>query len=104
MKGSIIVLFIVLGSGETDSTAVPGNTSMTLMSECELPRPALEVRLRTEEDALLLADCYLHCLDMASRFTCSYARKISNAELRHDFEHAVQMFHSCMNFRLAGCT
>ena len=91
MKRQVIVLFVLLGMSiytantqddydyhgepdETDSpptaTAAPGSgacsTSMIPMLECELPQPALDVRLKTEEDALLLADCYLHCLDMAS--------------------------------------
>ena len=94
MKRQVIVLFVVLGMSiytantqeddydyydETDSpptaTAAPSgacNTSMTPMLECELPQPALDVRLKTEEDALLLADCYLHCLDMASVCNTSY--------------------------------
>ena len=97
MKSPVIVFFIVLGTciytantdnynyygeEETDSTspptatAAPGSgacsTSMTPMLECELPQPALDVRLKTEEDALLLTDCYLHCLDMASKNSSTF--------------------------------
>ena len=93
MKSSIIVLFIVIGTtcfytantqddfdyyGEEEDTEEPPTITapstgsgmcsniMAPMSECELPQPALKARLKTEEDALILADCWLHCLDMAS--------------------------------------
>ena len=92
MKSLVVVLFIVLGTcfiantqdvygadddygdEDTDSPTLAGNcnTSIPLMSVCELPQPAVEVRLRTEEDALRLADCWLHCLDMASEVHCIF--------------------------------
>ena len=77
MKSLVVVLFIVLGTcfiantqddydnyyDEHDDYESP---SIPPMSVCELPRPVEEVRLRTEEDALRLADCWLHCLDTVS--------------------------------------
>ena len=35
-------------------------------SSCVVPRPALQPHLRTEKEALDLAECYLNCLEMVS--------------------------------------
>ena len=35
-------------------------------SNCIVPRPALQPHLRTENEALDLAECYLNCLEMVS--------------------------------------
>ena len=35
-------------------------------SNCVVPRPALQPHLRTEKEALDLAECYLNCLEMVS--------------------------------------
>ena len=36
-------------------------------TQCVRPRPALRTHFHSEEEALLLADCYLHCLEIVSR-------------------------------------
>ena len=35
-------------------------------SNCIVPRPALQPHLRSENEALDLAECYLNCLEMVS--------------------------------------
>ena len=56
---------------ESDSPSVvaPDMTtcnSPSNFSQCLHPRPALRTRSHSEEEVLLLADCYLHCLEIVS--------------------------------------
>ena len=56
---------------ETDSPSVvaPDMTtcnSPSNFSRCLYPRPALRTRSHSEEEVLLLADCYLQCLEIVS--------------------------------------